>query len=95
MNPRSIKISVRLNSSEHDHLKKQSQLSGLSMESLVRSLIMGIDVKPIPPDQLSEIRRQLSAIENNINQIARVDKTEQRLYEAALNLPTRRLPFEK
>ncbi|NLT15839.1 MAG: MobC family plasmid mobilization relaxosome protein, partial [Clostridiales bacterium] len=32
----------------------------------------GIDVKPIPPDQLSEIRRQLSAIGNNINQIARV-----------------------
>lgn len=72
MNPRSIKISVRLKPGEHDHLKKQSQLSGLSMESLVRSLIMGIDVKPIPPDQLSEIRRQLSAIGNNINQIARV-----------------------
>jgi hypothetical protein len=33
---------------------------------------MGIDIKPIPADQLGEIRRQLSSIGNNINQIARV-----------------------
>ena len=35
-------------------------------------------LKPIPSDQLSEIRRQFSAIGNNINQIARVaNGTEQ------------------
>jgi len=48
------------------------KLSGLSGEALIRSLIMGLDVRPIPPDQLSEILRQLSSIGNNINQIARV-----------------------
>jgi hypothetical protein len=69
---RGIKISVRLNRGEHEHLKKQSEKSGLPMEVLVRSLIMGIDIKPIPADQLGEIRRQLSSIGNNINQIARV-----------------------
>lgn len=42
------------------------------MEVLVRFLIMGTDIKPIPPEQLGEIIRQLSAIGNNINQIARV-----------------------
>jgi len=72
LNPRSIKISVRLNDIEHSRLKKQSGLSGLSGEALIRSLIMGMDIKPIPPDQLGEILRQLSAIGNNINQIARV-----------------------
>ena len=63
---------VRLNVEEYAHLKKQSKISGVSGETLIRSLIMGIDIKPIPPDQLGEIRRQLSAIGNNINQIARV-----------------------
>ena len=72
MRTRGIKISVRLNQSEHAHLMKQTGKSGLPMEVLVRSLIMGTDVKPIPPDQLGEIRRQLSSIGNNINQIARV-----------------------
>ncbi len=60
MRTRGIKISVRLNQSEHAHLMKQTEKSGLPMEVLVRSLIMGTDVKPIPPDQLGEIRRQLS-----------------------------------
>ena len=72
MDPRSFKISVRLNHREHDHLKKQSQLSGLSMEALIRFLIMGTNVKPIPPDQLGGVLRHLAAIGNNINQIARV-----------------------
>ena len=72
MNQRSIKISVRLNDSEHRRLKKQSELSGLSGEALIRSLILSLDIRPIPPEQLAEILRQLSAIGNNINQIARV-----------------------
>ncbi len=63
---------IRFNTEEYSHLKKQMKLSGLSGEALIRSLIMGLDVRPIPPDQLSEILRQLSSIGNNINQIARV-----------------------
>jgi len=69
---RGIKISVRLNQSEHNHLMKQAKESGLPKEVFIRSLIMGTDIKPIPVDQLGEIRRQLSSIGNNINQIARV-----------------------
>lgn len=72
MRTRGIKISVRLNQGEHDHLIKQAAKSGLPAEVLIRSLIMGIDVKPIPSEQLGEIIHQLSAIGNNINQIARV-----------------------
>lgn len=53
-------------------MKKQSEISGLTGEALIRSLIMGIEIRPIPPDQFSEVLRQLSVIGNNINQIARV-----------------------
>lgn len=42
------------------------------MEALIRFLIMGTNVKPIPPDQLGGVLRHLAAIGNNINQIARV-----------------------
>ena len=79
MRTRGIKINVRLNQNEHEHLLKQAEKSGLPKEVLIRALIMGIDVKPIPPDQLSEILRQLSAIGNNINQIARIANTTGRI----------------
>lgn len=72
MRARSRNKLIRLSTEEYAHLKKQSKLSGLSGEALIRSLIMGTDIKPIPVDQIGEIRRQLSSIGNNINQIARV-----------------------
>lgn len=31
---------------------------------------MGINIRPIPPDQFAEILKQLSAIGSNVNQIA-------------------------
>lgn len=72
MRTRSISKIIRLTPKEHEYLKKQSEISGLTGEALMRSLIMGIDIRPIPLDQFSEVLRQLSAIGNNINQIARV-----------------------
>ena len=52
-------------------MKKQVSYTGLSTESFIRSLIMGLTLYPRPPDEYAEIRRQLAAIGNNINQIAR------------------------
>ena len=72
MKPRSIKITVRLSEIEHHHLKTQTKLTGLSGEALMRSLLKGTDVKPRPTEELSTLLRQLSAIGNNINQIARI-----------------------
>ena len=68
---RAIKISVRLNEQEHEHLKKQAAISGYPMEPFIRALIMGVNLRPRPPDEYAEIRRQLAAIGNNINQLAR------------------------
>lgn len=64
------KITVRLNSDEYTHLRKQAQCTGLKMEPLIRQLIMGLDVKPKPPEVYTSLLRELSAIGNNINQIA-------------------------
>ena len=61
MRKRAIKISVRLNEQEHEHLKKQARLSGYPMEPFIRALIMGV----------RELLREMSAIGNNVNQIAK------------------------
>ena len=64
-------ITIRLTADEYAHVKKQVSYTGLSTESFIRSLIMGLTLYPRPPDEYAEIRRQLAAIGNNINQIAR------------------------
>ena len=76
---RAIKISVRLNEQEHEHLKKQAAISGYPMEPFIRALIMGVNLRPRPPDEYAEIRRQLAAIGNNINQIARAVATKEEI----------------
>ena len=71
MRKRPIKISLRLNEQEHEHLKQQAALSGFPMEQFLRALIANEKMRPRPPNEYAEIRRQLAAIGNNINQIAR------------------------
>lgn len=72
MRKRQISVMFRLNEQEQQHLKKQVALSGYSTEQYIRSLIAGANMKPRPPGEIAEILRQLSAIGNNINQIAKV-----------------------
>ena len=71
MRKRMIKISVRLNEQEHTHLKRLSEITGLKMEPLVRQLILGRELKLRPPENLAALLRQMSAMGNNINQIAK------------------------
>lgn len=63
---------MRLNEQEYAHLKQLSETAGLKMEPLIRKLILGRDVKPRPPENLAALLRQVSAMGNNINQIAKV-----------------------
>ena len=72
MRKRGKAVLVRLNEQEYVHLKRQSEITGLKMEPLVRQLILGRDVKPHPPENLAALLRQMSAMGNNINQIAKV-----------------------
>ena len=64
-------ITIRLTADEYAHVKQLSKSSGLKMEPAIRALVMGVNLYPHPPDEYAEIRRQLAAIGNNINQIAR------------------------
>lgn len=47
------------------------EISGFPTEVYLRALIAGEKMRPRPPNEYAEIRRQLAAIGNNINQITR------------------------
>lgn len=81
-------ITLRLNADEYAHLKRQTAMTGLKMEPLLRQFIMGVDLRPRPPDAYAALLRELSAIGNNVNQIAhqanaRDDATKAEISEAA------------
>jgi hypothetical protein len=63
-------ITLRLNAREYAHLREQADTTGLKMEPLIRQLIMGIELRPRPPDTYAALLRELSAIGNNVNQLA-------------------------
>lgn len=66
------RVSLRLDRTEHAHLKQLSMDTGLKMEPVIRRLIVGAELRPRPPDELAELLRQLSGMAVNINQIAKV-----------------------
>lgn len=66
------RLSLRLDNAEYAHLKRLSADTGLKMEPVIRSLIVGAELRPRPPDELAELLRQLSGMAANINQIAKV-----------------------
>lgn len=63
-------IGLWLSEAEYRHLLKQCTLSGLNTSALLRHSIMGVNIQPRPPDTYAALLRELSAIGNNVNQIA-------------------------
>ena len=51
-------------------MKELSDTTGLKMEPVLRKLVMGVQLRPRPPDTYAALLRELSAIGNNANQIA-------------------------
>lgn len=64
-------IGLWLGESEYQHLRRQCRASGLTASAFVRKSIQGEEIKPHPPETYAALLRELSAIGNNINQIAR------------------------
>lgn len=64
------KQTVRLTAGEYAQLKRLAEEADLSMEAVIRQLIMGTQLRPRPPAEYAALLRELSAIGNNINQIA-------------------------
>ena len=63
-------IGLWLDDREYKHLLNQCSISGLNTSALIRHSVMGVELRPRPPDACAALLRELSAIGNNINQIA-------------------------
>ena len=72
MRQRNRRISVWLTDQEHQHLREQAAHAGLGIDPFVRAAIQGVNLRPRPPDTYAALLRELSALGNNVNQIAHV-----------------------
>ncbi len=70
MRTRKRHVSIWLNDQELQYLKEQAAISGLGIDPFIRQLIMGVELRPRPPDTYAALLRELSAIGNNVNQLA-------------------------
>lgn len=70
MRKRSIRREITLNEKEDKKLQSLMQTSGLTACQLFRNFILETEIHPRPPDEYSQLLRQLSGIANNINQMA-------------------------
>ena len=84
MRTRNKRFSLWLNEREFAHLTKQAEVSGLNKEAFIRKLIMGTEIRPRPPDNVSQLIREINYIGNNINQIARKVNIENHVSQTQL-----------
>ena len=71
MRKRTHFIGLWLNDTEYRHLTEQCTVTGLTASALVRNIVMGVELRPRPPDTYKALLRELHAIGNNVNQIAK------------------------
>ena len=84
MRKRSHFIGVWLDDTEYKHLNHQCKLSGLCASAFIRHSVMGISIRPRPPDSFAALLRELSAIGNNVNQIAYWANAQKNISEAEI-----------
>lgn len=70
MRKRCIRVQVWLNEEENRKLQSNSNRTGLSRESYLRTLINGYVPKELPPPDYHLMIKELHAIGNNLNQLA-------------------------
>ena len=79
MADRNCAVLVRLTEKEKQKLKNSASAAGLKVEPYIRKLIMGIEVRPRPPDDFYKLLREINAIGVNINQIAHIANAERKI----------------
>ena len=77
-------VLLRLDAAELASLDALVQKSGLKREQVLRKLILGVELRPRPPDTLGALLRELSAIGNNVNQIAYWANAQKSIREAEI-----------
>ena len=73
-----------MDETEYRHLQEQCSVTGLSVSVLIRKLIAGVQLRPRPPDEYTKLLRELSAIGNNVNQIAYWANARKSIHEAEI-----------
>lgn len=63
-------IGFWLDDAEYKHFLQQCETSGLNASVFIRKSILGVELRPRPPDAVAALVRELHAIGNNANQIA-------------------------
>ncbi|NLJ94027.1 MAG: MobC family plasmid mobilization relaxosome protein [Clostridiaceae bacterium] len=72
MRKRNKQCLVRFSPDEMKYVDQKVKESGLSKEGYFRKVLLGKEIKALPPLDYFELKRELSAVGNNLNQIARV-----------------------
>lgn len=85
MRARTRRLDIRLSDMEDIKLNSLMLESGLNASQLVRSMIMNTEIRTRPPDEYRKLLFELSAIGNNINQIAHIANAEQHISAEKLN----------
>ena len=75
-------IGIWLDDKEFANLTQLCKTSGLSASAVLRQALAGVQLRPRPPGEYTRLLRELSAIGNNINQIAKRLHETGRTYEA-------------
>lgn len=89
MRTRNRHISVWMNEREYRHLRAQAELAGMGIDPFIRSIVSSVQLRPRPPDTYTALLRELSAIGNNVNQIAYWANAQQSASEADIQEPRR------
>lgn len=77
MRTRKHALTLRLNDSEWEHLKMLVGATNDNTQTFLRQMILGAEIKARRPEQYRDLLYELSAIGNNINQIARAANARQ------------------
>ena len=66
-----VTFKMRMTADEYEKLKAQSERTGLTMSSVMRSAWKRLKIVELPPTDFTETVTQLRRIGNNLNQLAR------------------------
>ena len=62
MRKRPRHVSVWMNETEYQHLKKQAEIAGMGLDPFIRSLIAGVQLRPRPPDEYTRLLRERKSV---------------------------------
>lgn len=81
---RKINLHIMLSDDEDTKLHNMMCETGFTASQLIRSLITQTEIKTRPPSAMPQLLRELSAIGNNVNQIAKVANYSDKVYKEDL-----------